>query len=75
MNRLSNEFWAFAEHESFTTLFQWMYLLFTITKGIVYAKNLQSLGYSRTVRFSISVWFSWSKIVYLGYEALYLHCK
>lgn len=54
MNGLSNEFWPFSEHESFTTLFQWMYLLFINTKGTVYAKELQTLGYSRTAWFLLA---------------------
>jgi len=51
MKRLSNEYLTFSEHESFTALFHWIYLLFINTKGIVYAKELLSLGYSRTAFF------------------------
>lgn len=51
MNRLSDEFWPFPEYESLRTLFQWMSLLFINTEGIVYAKELQSLGFSRTAWF------------------------
>lgn len=51
MNRLSNEFWPFPEYESLTILFQWMNLLFINTERIVYAKELQSLGFFRTAWF------------------------
>lgn len=66
INRMPNEIWPFSEHESFTTLFQWVHLLFINTKGIVYAKELQSLDYSRAACFFISVCFSWYKMVYLS---------
>lgn len=47
MNGLSNEFWPFSDRESFTTLFQWVNLLFINSEGTVYAKELQSLRFSR----------------------------